>query len=111
MNEDIGAILKGWKFKPGELGVRKITGLDGKDKIQIRMDLGLMQLEWNGRPDADRPEGFTTLLECYQNRRNGLAANAPFSLSRADCWALAQEAMQYYWRRISFFELKEYKNA
>ena len=43
MNEDIGAILKGWKFKPGELGVRKITGLDGKDKIQIRMDLGLMQ--------------------------------------------------------------------
>ena len=111
MNEDIGAILKGWKFTPGELGVRKITGLDGKSKIQIRMDLGLMQLEWNGRPDADRPEGFSTLLEYYQDRRKVVAPAAGFSLSRDDCWALAQEAMQYYWRRISFFELKEYKNA
>ena len=111
MNEDIGAILKGWKFTPGELGVRKITGLDGKSKIQIRMDLGLMQLEWKGRPDADRPEGFSTLLEYYQDRRQVGAQRSNFLLSREDCWALAQEAMQYYWRRISFFELKEYKNA
>ncbi len=111
MNEDIGTILKGWKFTPGDLGVRKITGLDGKSKIQIRMDLGLMQLEWNGRPDADRPEGFSTLLEYYQDRRKVGAPSSSFILSRADCWALAQEAMQYYWRRISFFELKEYKNA
>ena len=111
MNEDIGTILKGWKFTPGDLGVRKITGLDGKSKIQIRMDLGLMQLEWNGRPDADRPEGFSTLLEYYQDRRKVVAPSSSFILSRADCWALAQEAMQYYWRRISFFELKEYKNA
>jgi hypothetical protein len=111
MNEDIGGILKGWRFRAGELGVRKITGLDGKSKIQIRMDLGLMQLEWNGRPDADRPEGFSTLLEYYQDRRKVVAPSADFSLSREDCWALAQEAMQYYWRRISFFELKEYRNA
>ena len=111
INEDIGAILKGWKFSPGELGVRKITGLDGKSKIQIRMDLGLMQLEWNGRPDADRPEGYATLLDYYDDRRKAIDPKASFSLSREDCWALAQEAMQYYWRRISFFELKEYKNA
>ena len=114
MERDIGPILSGWEYAANELRVRKIEGVDGGDKVQIRMDLGLMQLAWNGRPDAARPHGFDSLLDYFQSRQqesdsSGRVRN--FRLSREDCWSLAQEAMQYYWRRISFFELKEYRRA
>ena len=105
MNQDIGPVMDGWDYAPGELRVRTIDGRDNKQKIQIRMDLGLMQLEWMGRPDGAKPHECMSLLEYYRLKQeehmpeNG---NEPFSLSREDCWALGQEAMQYYWRRISF---------
>ncbi len=114
MDSDIGPILGGWEYAPGELSVRKIEGGNGGQKIQIRMDLGLMQLEWSGRPDAFRPHGHTSLLDYYlekKQQREDERGPGAFSLSREDCWDLAQEAMKYYWRRISFFELKEYQRA
>ena len=36
---------------------RKIVGEDGKEKLQVRLDLGLLQMELNGRPDGERPHG------------------------------------------------------
>lgn len=110
MDKDIGVLLNGWEYAPGELKVRKVGSADGSNKIQIRMDLGLMQLEWAGRPDAQRPHGHESLLDFYQAKRAEVAGDI-FKLSRQDCWDLAQEAMQYYWRRLSFFELKEYESA
>lgn len=109
MSKDISSILQGWSYAPGELRVRKIEGCDGRPRIQIRMDLGLMQLEWSGRPDGTRPRDCASLLAYFQ--RECRRAAEPLALSRADCWELGQEAMQYYWRRISFFELKEYERA
>ena len=114
MESDISPILGGWEYAPGELSVRKIDGGNGAQKIQIRMDLGLMQLEWSGRPDATRPHGYTSLLDYYREKHQEWEDEhgpGTFSLSREDCWDLAQEAMKYYWRRISFFELKEYQCA
>lgn len=114
MKEDITPILKGWDYIPGELSVRQVEGPDGRRKIQVRMDLGLMQLEWVGRPDAHRPHGYESLLDYFQDERRrweGDNPYVPFTLSRDDCWDLSQEAMKYYWRRISFFELKEYERA
>jgi hypothetical protein len=114
MESDIGPILGGWEYAPGELSVRRVEGGSGGKKIQIRMDLGLMQLEWSGRPDAARPHGYASLLDYYREKlQEWEAEHGPgsYSLSREDCWDLAQEAMKYYWRRISFFELKEYQRA
>lgn len=114
MSEDIGGLLAGWEFVPGELSVRKVQGADGRACIQVRMDLGLMQLEWTGRPDALRPHGFDSLLEYHQEARRHWEDEhplEPFTLSRDDCHELSVEAMKYYWRRISFFELKEYAGA
>ena len=112
---DISRILENWDYKPGQLKVRAIEGYDTKKKIQIRMDLGLMQLEWSDRPDGTQPHDRVSLLdyftEQYRDHEKTKVNGAPFTLSREDCWALSQEAMQYYWRRISFFELKEYARA
>jgi hypothetical protein len=111
MNKDLGPILHGWPYAQGELRVRKIDGGDGQPRIQIRMDMGLMQLAWSGRPDGSQPRNSVSLLDHFQaecRRRQGEGQAAPLTLSRTDCWELGQEAMQYYWRRLSFFELKEY---
>ena len=57
MDYDIGPILSKWKHKPGEVAVRCIAGRDGRPKIQMRLDLGLLQMEQDGRPDGRRPHG------------------------------------------------------
>lgn len=114
MTDDISRILKAWTYEPGELRVRKITSEDGRDLIQIRMDLGIMQLEWSGRPDGAIMHDQPSLLDHYRaerRRHRSSGSSEPFVLGREDCWALGQEAMQYYWRRISFFELKQYELA
>ncbi len=114
MTDDISRILEAWAYEPGELRVRRIAAEDERQLVQIRMDLGIMQLEWDGRPDGQRPHETGSLLEHYGQLRDAHVAAGepqPFTLSREDCWALGQEAMQYYWRRISFFELKEYVKA
>ncbi|MSR84206.1 MAG: hypothetical protein EXS58_14995 [Candidatus Latescibacteria bacterium] len=114
MNKDLGPILEGWPFAQGELRVRKIDGEHGRPRIQIRMDMGLMQLEWSGRPDGTRPRDSVSLLDYFKAERRRCQHEDPsasLNLSRTDCWALGREAMQYYWRRLSFFELKEYVRA
>ena len=114
MSDDISRILAAWEYEPGELRVRKIDGDAGRPVIQIRMDLGVMQLEWSARPDGARLHDKPSLLDHYKEaleEHGGSGEPEPFKLSREDCWALGQEAMQYYWRRISFFELKEYELA
>ena len=62
MSKDISAILGGWDYEADELQVRIVAGDDGRDKVQMRVDLGLIQLELSGRPDGTRPEGFDSLL-------------------------------------------------
>ena len=114
MTDDISRILEAWEYEAGELRVRRIESAHGQPLIQIRMDLGIMQLHWENRPDGVRPHESTSLLDYYSRQRDAHATEGepePFTLSREDCWALGQEAMQYYWRRISFFELKEYEKA
>ena len=77
MDKDISHILKGWGYRPGQVTVRRITGDDGMDKVQLRLDLGLLQMEMVGRPDGKRPHGYESLLHYYQHhledhlKRNG----------------------------------------
>tara|TARA_Y100000814_G_scaffold244081_1_gene188951 strand:+ start:242 stop:1000 length:759 start_codon:yes stop_codon:yes gene_type:complete len=114
MDFDIASKLQDWDYSPNDLNVRKIKVIDGKPKIQVRMDLGLLQMEWEGRPDGLRPNQKDSQLEYFRSKlRDSEIKNGPgsFSLTRDDCWLLAQEAMKFYWRRISFFELKEYALA
>ena len=61
MSEDIRPILAGWNFEPDLVQVRIISGDDGTQKIQMRMDLGLLQMEIDGRPDGERPEGYRVI--------------------------------------------------
>ena len=33
-------MLRGWDYEPGTINVRKVSGLDGNAKLQMRLDLG-----------------------------------------------------------------------
>ena len=58
MSEDIGHILKAWRYDPGEdITVRIIRGDDNRSKVQMRIEMGIMQMEIDGHPAGDR-SGF-----------------------------------------------------
>src|SRR6476661_3395918 len=65
-SKDITSILKGWDYESGTINVRKVAGLDGVPKLQMRLDLGLLQMELTGRPDGQRPHGCESLLDYYE---------------------------------------------
>lgn len=112
MNLDLNTLLEGWPHESGQIRVRKIKGIDGKDKIQLRIDLGLIQMETAGRPDGARPHGCESLLHWHRRRaRRALAAERPFSLNADECGDLQQEAIQYYHRYVALFELGDFESV
>jgi hypothetical protein len=116
MTNDISGVLSRWPFDEGAgLQVRRIDGADGRQKIQIRIDLGLMQMEAVSRPDGDSPFGCRSLLAHHRaqaeehRRRHGWYEG--YELDADDCAALRQEALQYYHRRIAYMALQDYDAA
>ena len=113
MSKDIGPILAGWSYKPGEISVRKIRSRDGHIKIQLRLDLGLLQMATEGRPDGRRPYGCESLLEHFQKRlarhRRTRGTDEGFHVDEKHCDLLRSEAVQYYYRYLSGFVLEEYE--
>jgi hypothetical protein len=69
MDFDISQMLEQWDYRPGQVIVRKFKGRDGKEKIQLRVDLGLLQMNAEGRPDGKRPFGHSSLFDYFQARR------------------------------------------
>jgi hypothetical protein len=113
MDNDISHLLEQWEYQPGQVVVRKFRAKDGQEKIQLRVDLGLLQMNAEGRPDGKRPFGYTSLLEHYQARLyKHLAASGGspegFKLSAEDCAKLQLEALQYHHRYICLLQLEDF---
>jgi len=115
MREDIGPILTGWPYEPGEVTVRKIIGRDGRPRVQLRLDLGLLQMEMTGRPDGQRPFGAESVLDYHlarlneHKRRRG--TDAGFRLSPDECAELRDESIQYYHRYLSLYHLEDFEQV
>lgn len=110
MSLDLNELLRDWPYEPGRLKVRKILGADGKEKIQLRIDLGVIQMETTGRPDGLRPENHESLLDFYQQKQKDAERKSePFALNAEDVGELQQEGIQYYHRYISFFHLNDFQ--
>jgi hypothetical protein len=111
-SKDITPVLRGWSYEPGVINVRKIHGQDGAPKVQMRLDLGLLQMEMTGRPDGVRPHGCESLLEYFEKQledhqsRHGTELG--FQLNDSQCASLREEAVQYYYRYLSLFVLEEF---
>jgi hypothetical protein len=129
MSADLTRLFNEWPFEPGKLNVRLIDGEDGEPRLQVRLDLGIIQMFTEGRPDGVRPHGFDSLLEYHETRldefNNGQAeartadpaadsdqAGAPrFSLTPDECEELRNEAVQYYHRYMALLVLEDFEGV
>jgi hypothetical protein len=113
MDFDISDLLEHWDYKPGQVVVRKLKTKDGKEKIQLRVDLGLLQMNAAGRPDGKRPYGHDSLFDYYQARlyrhlAEHEGSDDGFQLKAEDCARLQLEALQYHHRYICLLQLGDY---
>jgi hypothetical protein len=112
MSLDLNTILKDWPHENGNIKVRKIAGLDGREKLQLRVDLGVLQMEMAGRPDGRRPHNCESLLEYHQRRaaRTG-GKGETYELTPEQCAELQQEGIQYYHRYLSLFQINDFEGV
>jgi hypothetical protein len=113
MDFDISHLLSQWEYEPGQVVARRFKAKDGREKIQLRLDLGLLQMNVEGRPDGKRPFGHTSLLDYYQARLHKYVAahdgsDEGFKLKGEDCARLQLEALQYHHRYICLLQLEDY---
>jgi hypothetical protein len=113
VSKDISKLLDGWDYDPERISVRIVRGDGGGEKIQLRLDLGLLQMEFEGRPDGKRIAGSPSWLDFYERQQQKHDADEPdgppFVLESEDCQRLLREGVQYYHRYISFWHLERYE--
>lgn len=106
---NIDHILRDWPYQPGEVSARELTGADGRPVLQMRLEMGLLQLEVSGRPDGQKPHEFETYLDylsALADRTEG-----EFHLDEKQCFEVDREFVQYYHRRVCWLALREFSRA
>lgn len=106
---DIDGILQGWEFKPGVLQARLIRAQDEREVIQLRLDLGILQMETVGRPDGQKPDGHFTYFEFLQSQAR--SAGKKWSPSPDQCVEADREFIQFYHRRVAWLALHQFDRA
>jgi hypothetical protein len=105
---DIDSLLRDWPFQPGVVA-RLIEAADGREVLQMRVEMGLVQMETEFRPDGDHPQGKRTYLEYIRGVAEG--GGRAFTLSDEQCAEIDREFLQYYHRRICWLALREFSRA
>ncbi len=102
---DISIILKKWPYKPGEMNVRIIEASDGREVIQLRVELGLLQMELYGRPDGLLQDGYPSLLELFEDRGTHGGIDSEM------CRRLREEGVQRSHRAAALFSLGRWEDV
>jgi len=103
--QNIDGILRDWPYDPGELAARIVQGENGRPILQMRVDLGVLQMEPARRPDGMRFDG----AESYYDHLVELAFRAgdDFQLDDEQCAEVDREFVQYYHRRTAWLALMD----
>ncbi len=108
MSKDISRIVTDWSYDPDEVRARWIVADNGRRMVQLRLDLGVFQMESEGRPDGALPRGCLSLLDFYDEEERRAPGNVlAYQLDADACAELQQEVMQYYYRIMAFHALGE----
>jgi hypothetical protein len=120
MRRDVDDAIHGWPYEPesGEVIAREVQARDGRTVVQIRVELGVLQLEVNGRPDGSRPHGFSSYLEYlrYRSTARGIVSGGndsvpPWKMSQEHCTEADRELIQFSHRRVAWLALMRYDRA
>jgi hypothetical protein len=107
--KDIEDLLSDWPYEAGEVMARSVKAADGREVLQMRIDMGLLQMEIDKRPDGSRPESADTYFDYLKN----LVSNQKdgFDLSEEQCAEADREFVQFYHRRICWLALRRFPEA
>jgi hypothetical protein len=118
MRRDLDDTIQGWPYEPepGEVIAREVRARDGRMVVQVRVELGVLQMEVGGRPDGTRPHGFATYLDYlrYRAAGRGQAPSGkapPWTMSPEHCVEADREFVQFYHRRVAWLTLQRYDKA
>ncbi len=118
MRRDLDDVIQGWPYdpEPGEHLAREVRARDGRMVLQVRIELGVLQLEVGGRPDGLRPHGFNTYLDYLRHNAasRGLAPGGkspPWMMTAHQCAEADREFIQFYHRRIAWLALRRHEKA
>lgn len=98
-----------WPYEFGEVIARLIKGADGRELLQLRIDLGVLQLETTDRPDGSRPGGYATVLDQLHAMLSEKGDD--FELDDELCLAIDREFVQFYHRRIAWLSIGDFDRA
>ncbi len=106
-NPNLSHLLNDWPFDPTRVTARLVVDAEGLEEVQLRLDLGILQMKLSGRPDGELPHGCEHLL-AYYRQRVATERRAGFKLDSDACSDLQQECVQYYYRYLALMVLKDY---
>lgn len=101
MEGDLTSILGEWAFDPERLNVRFLELEGDRTVIQVRVELGILQMERDGRPDGS--EDRLALLETRLLAEPDLEINAEMAAE------LRAEAVQIHQRYVALLSLEAYE--
>lgn len=122
---DLSRMLTDWPFDPTTVTARFVdTRIEtsagesadaGEEKVetrevQLRLDLGILQMKLDGRPDGARPHDHDSALDHYR-RKMVTDRRAGPSLDGDACAELQQECVQFYYRYLALSVLKDYERV
>lgn len=90
-SDDIWEILARWPWTEEGTRVRVLRGADGLERLQVRLECGLLQFEVAGRPDGVRPSGSESLCDALKAQGRGVGAIAAEQV-RQECDLYEQRA-------------------
>ncbi|MEM1304633.1 MAG: UvrB/UvrC motif-containing protein [Planctomycetota bacterium] len=102
-------LLNDWPYEFGEVAARHATGGDGRELLQLRIDMGVLQMEVEHRPDGNRPGGFDTFYD--QLISLAFDEGEAFELDEERCMEVDREFVQFYHRRIGWLALRDFSRA
>jgi hypothetical protein len=108
LKKNLDRLLVQWPYEPESVKVRVVQGDDGRDVIQMRVDMGILQMEIEGRPDGTRPFGFRSFYDYLLSEE---LHDDEFELSEEQCAEVDREFVQFYHRRVCWLALRAFDRA
>lgn len=108
-DQTIDEILNQWPFDPMNVNVRMLQSRQRKI-LQMRIDMGILQMEIEGRPDGYNPYGATSYFD-FLKKQSAKSDDGSFELDEEHCLEIDREFVQFYHRRVCWLQLKEFQRA